>query len=156
MDLFENAVFMFSCGRVKTQLFENADVTISIYDVPEDVHGSSGIMQGHFDCLCSFVKVRTEEFESSSDFVWTGIFSKTPLVWTQIFFIRIKKTRFQKYPDTCGRGLNSDFTRDLLKKIPWRNIKKRTKITNNSHPTAMTAARFSTRYPLGKVNKSTP
>ena len=105
MDLFENAVFMLSCGRVKTELFENADVTASIYDVPEHAHESLGIMQGHFDCLSSFVKVGTEELESSSVFVWRGIFSKTLLVWTRIFFIRIKKMRFQKYPDTCGRAL---------------------------------------------------
>ena len=91
MDLFENAVLMLSCGRVKTKLFENADVTASSYDVPEHAHGSSGITQGHFDCLFSFVKVRTEEFESSSVFVWTGIFSKTLLVWTQIFFDADKK-----------------------------------------------------------------
>ena len=91
MDLFENAVFMLSCGRVKTELFENADVTASIYDVPEHAHGSLGIAQGHFDCLFSFVKVRTDEFDSSSVFVWTGISSKTLLVWTQIFFKTDKK-----------------------------------------------------------------
>ena len=91
MDLFENAVFMFSCGRVKTELFENADVTASVYDVPEHAHGSLGIMQGYFDCLFSFVKVRTEEFGCNSVFVWTGIFSKTLLVWTQIFFYTDKK-----------------------------------------------------------------
>ena len=36
VDLFENAVFMLSCGRA---------------------HGSLGITQGHFDCLFSFVEV---------------------------------------------------------------------------------------------------
>ena len=30
VDLFENAVFLLSCGRVKTELFENADITASI------------------------------------------------------------------------------------------------------------------------------
>ena len=30
VDLFENAVFMLSYGRVKTELFENADVIASI------------------------------------------------------------------------------------------------------------------------------
>ena len=54
MDLFENAVFMLPCGRVKLrgekELFENADVTVSIYDVSEHAHGSLGIAQGHFDC----------------------------------------------------------------------------------------------------------
>ena len=94
MDLFENAVFMLSCGRGKTDLFENADVTASIYDVPEHAHGPLGITHGHFDCLFSFVKVRTEEFECSSVFVWTGIFSKTLLLWTRIFFNTNKKDAF--------------------------------------------------------------
>ena len=79
VDLFENAVFMLSCGRVKTELFENADVRTSIYDVPEHAQGSLGISQGHFDCLFSFVKVRTAEFECSSVFVWNGdIFENAP------------------------------------------------------------------------------
>ena len=96
VDLFENVVFMLSCGRVKTELFENADVTASIYDVSEHAHGSLGITQGHFDCLLSIVKFQTVEFECSSVFVWTGIFSKTLLVWTRIFFIQIKKDAFSK------------------------------------------------------------
>ena len=96
MDLFENAVFMLSCGRVKTELFENVDVTASIYDVSEHAYGSLGTKQGHFDCSFSFVKVRTEEFEWSSVFVWTGIFSKTLLVWTRIFFKTDKKDAFSK------------------------------------------------------------
>ena len=96
MDRFENAVFILSCGRVKrslksglvirlgeTEHFEKADVTASIYDVPEHAHGSLGITQGHFDCLFSFVKVRLAEFVCSSVFVWTGIILKTLLVWTQ-------------------------------------------------------------------------
>ena len=85
VDLFENAVFMLSCGRVKTELFENADVTVSIDGVSEHAHGSLGITQGHFDYLFSFVKFLTVGFECSSVFVWTGIFSKTLLVWTWIF-----------------------------------------------------------------------
>ena len=87
---------MLSCGRVKTELFENADVKASIYDVSEHAHGSFGTTKGHFDCLFSFVEVRTTKFECSSVFVWTGIFSKTLLVWTQIFFIRIGKDAFSK------------------------------------------------------------
>ena len=89
MDLFENAVFMLSCGRVKTELFENADVKASIYDVSEHAHGSLGTTKGHFDCLLSFVEVRT--LECSSVFVWTGIFSKTLLVWTRISLKTDKK-----------------------------------------------------------------
>ena len=96
MDLFENAVFMLSCGRVKTELFENADITASIYDVSEHAHGSLGITQGHFDCLFSFVEVGTAEFECSSVFVWTGIFSKTLLVWTRIFIYTDKKDAFSE------------------------------------------------------------
>ena len=91
MDLFENAVFMLSCGRVKTELFENADVMASIYDVSEHAHGSLGTTKGHFDCLFSFVEVRTAKFECSSVFVWTGIFSKTLLVWTRISLKTDKK-----------------------------------------------------------------
>ena len=30
VDIFEKAVFLLSCGRVKTELFENTDVTASI------------------------------------------------------------------------------------------------------------------------------
>ena len=91
---------MLSCGQLKTELFENADVTVSIYNVSDHAHRSLGIAQGHFDCLFSFVAVRTAKFECSSVFVRTGIFSETLLVWTQIFSIRIKKMRC-KYQDTC-------------------------------------------------------
>ena len=62
------------------ELFENADVTASIYDVPEHAQRCLGITQGDFDCLFSFVRVRTEEFECSNVFVWTEIFSKMLLV----------------------------------------------------------------------------
>ena len=75
----------------ETELFENADVIASIYDVSEHAHGSLGITQGYFDCLFSFVKVRTAEFECSSVFVWTGIFLKTLLMWTRIFIYTDKK-----------------------------------------------------------------
>ena len=86
MDLSENTVFILSCGRVKTELFENADVTASIYDVPEHAHGSLGITQGHFDCLFSFVKVRRAEFESKKRLRVDGdIFENAPRVDADIF-----------------------------------------------------------------------
>ena len=91
MDLFENAVFMLSCGRVKTELFENADVTASIYYVSEHAQGSLGITRGHFASLFSFIEVRTSKFASINVFVWTGIFSRTLLVWTRIFFYTDRK-----------------------------------------------------------------
>ena len=106
VDLFEYVVFLLSCGRMKTELFENIDVTISIYDVSDYAHGSLGITQGYFDCQFSFIEVRTAKFECHSVSVWTGIFSKTHRVWMRIFFIRIKNMRFKNYSDTCERGLN--------------------------------------------------
>ena len=87
---------MLSCGRVKTKLFENADVTASFYDVSEHANRSLGITPGHFDCLFSFVRVRTAKFECNSIFVCKGIFSKTLLVWTRIFFHTRKKDAFSK------------------------------------------------------------
>ena len=86
MDLFENAVFMLSCGRVKTELFENADVTASIYNPSEHGHGALGITQGHFDCLFSFVKVGRAEFESKKRLRVDGdIFENAPRVDADIF-----------------------------------------------------------------------
>ena len=57
MDLFENAVFLLSCGRVKTELFENADVTASNYLQSEHALGSLGTTRGHVACLFSFIEV---------------------------------------------------------------------------------------------------
>ena len=41
--------------------------------------------------------------------MWTGIFAKRS-VWTLKCFYEdtVKKMHFQKYPDTCGRGLNEE------------------------------------------------
>ena len=83
---------MLSCGWAKTELFENADVTASRTE-------NLGIMQGHYDCLFSFIEVRPSKFESSRVLVWTGIFSKTSC-GRGYFFKGIKKMRFQKYPNT--------------------------------------------------------
>ena len=96
MDVFENAVFMLSCGRMKTELFENADVTASTYDVSEHAHGSLGITQGHFACLFSLVKVRTPEFECSRS--GRGIFENTPRVDADIFCTDKKRCVFKN----CG------------------------------------------------------
>ena len=84
---------MLSCGRVKTELFENADVAASIYYISEHGLGSSGIPRGHFACLFSFVEIGISNFERSSVLVWTKIFSKTLLVWTRIFLCGHKKMR---------------------------------------------------------------
>ena len=106
MDLFENAVFMLSCGRVKKELFENADVTASIYDVSEHAHGSLGITRGHSDCLFSFIEVRYRSLHVAASSCGRGYFRKRSSCGRGYLFIRIKKMRFQKYPDTYGRGLS--------------------------------------------------
>ena len=51
--IFENAVFMLSCGWLKTELVENAEVTASIYNPSEHALGSLGITRGHFVYLVS-------------------------------------------------------------------------------------------------------
>ena len=110
VDLFEHAVFLLPFGRggrVKKELFENADVRPSIYHLSEHALGSLGIMQGHFACLFSFIEVRmsniiiedrislwNSEFESHSVFVWTGMFLKMVLLWTPISIIRMRKDAF--------------------------------------------------------------
>ena len=114
MDLFENAVFMLSCGRVKTELFEYADVKASICDVPEHARGSLGITRGHFACLFSFIEARTVEFESSCVFVWTGIFSKTLLMWTRIFFDTDKKDAFSKKSGYVWTGPENNHNRTVF------------------------------------------
>ena len=77
---------MLSCGRMKTELFENADVTASIYNPSEHAQGALGITQGHFDCLFSFVKVPRAEFESKKRFrVGEDIFENAPRVDADIF-----------------------------------------------------------------------
>ena len=42
---------------MKTELFENADVTASIYHQSEHALGSLGITRGHVACLFSFIEV---------------------------------------------------------------------------------------------------
>ena len=47
-----------SCGRLKTELFENADVTTPIYHPSEHAFGSLGMTRGHFAYLFSFIEIR--------------------------------------------------------------------------------------------------
>ena len=96
MDLYESAVFMLSCGRMKTELFENAGVTASINDVSEHAQKSLGIKQGHFDGLFSFVEVQAAKFECSNVFRWMRLFWKTLFVWTRILSYTDKEDAFSK------------------------------------------------------------
>ena len=107
-----------SCGRVKTELFENADVTTSIYHQSELALGSLGITRGHVACLFSRIEVlmsnivieyqillSNSEFRMSQRFcVDRDIFENGPRVDADLFCTDKKKTHFQKDPDTCGRG----------------------------------------------------
>ena len=68
VDLFKNAVFLFSCGRVKMELFKKADVTASIYDASEHTHGSLEIAQGYFNCVFPLVEVRAAKLECNNVF----------------------------------------------------------------------------------------
>ena len=69
-------------------------------------------MRGHFAYLLSFIEVRMSNIGngylislSQRFLVDRDIFEKAPRVDTDLFFHGQKKMRFQRYPDTCGRGL---------------------------------------------------
>ena len=96
VDFFENAVFLLSCGRVKTELLENADVTASIYDILQHAHRSLGITQGHFDCLFSLSKFEQPSLNAAASSCGWGYFRKYSSRGRANFFIRISKMRFQK------------------------------------------------------------
>ena len=49
MDHFESAIFLFSFGRVKTELLENADLTASVSSISEHAPGSLG---DHVKAIC--------------------------------------------------------------------------------------------------------
>ena len=85
------------CGRVKTELFENTDVTASIYDVSEHAFGSLGITREHFACLFSSIEVRMPnividygislsniELRVSQRFRVDGDIFETLLLWTGV------------------------------------------------------------------------
>ena len=67
---------MLSCARVKVELFENADVTASIYDAAEHAHGSSGIMQGNFDFLFFSSKLEQGSLNVAASSCGRGYFRK--------------------------------------------------------------------------------
>ena len=96
MGLFENAVLLLSCGRVKTELFENADVKASICDVPEHAHGSLGITQGHFACLFLLSKLEQRSLKVAASSCGRGYFRKRSSCGRGYFFKRIKKDAFSK------------------------------------------------------------
>ena len=76
MNIFENGVFMLSCGRVKTELFESADVTASIYDVSKHAHGSLGISQGHLIVCFLLSKFEQRSLNAAVSSCGRGYFQK--------------------------------------------------------------------------------
>ena len=85
MDLFENAVFLFSCGRVKTELFENADVTASIYDVSEHAHGSLGQQKGILIVCFLLSKFEQRSLNVAASSCRRGYFRNAPRVDANLF-----------------------------------------------------------------------
>ena len=66
VDHFENAVFLLSCGWVKTELFGNAGVTASIYN--PSVHALSDLWGSCDDIFLSAFEVRTSQrFHADGD-----------------------------------------------------------------------------------------
>ena len=101
---------MLSCGRVKTELVENADVTASIYLQSEHALGSLGITRGHVACLFSFIEVlmshivieyrillSNREIRISQRFrVDWDIFENGPRVDADLFYTDKKRCIFKK------------------------------------------------------------
>ena len=105
---------------MKTELFENTDVTASICHPSEHALGTLGIMRGHFACLFSFfidvrmsnivieyrISLSNSEFRVSHSFrVDGGTFENAPRVGADLLYT-VKKICFQKDSNRCGRGLN--------------------------------------------------
>ena len=88
---------MLSCRLVKTELFENADVTASIHYVSEHAHGSLGITQGHFACLFFYRSSNIEVCMWQRLRVDGDLFKNSPHV--DAVFIWIKRDAFSKI---CG------------------------------------------------------
>ena len=89
---------MFSCGRVKTELFENADVTASIYDVPEHAHGSLGITQGHLSVCFLLSKFEQRNLNAAAaSSCGRGYFRKRSSCGRGYFLIWIKKMLFKNF-----------------------------------------------------------
>ena len=102
MDPFlENAVFMFSCGQVKTELFENVEVTASIYYISGYALGSLGIIRERQGIMRGILlaSFRLSKFEYrilnlAVSFSGRGYFQKGSLCGRRYVFIRIKEDAF--------------------------------------------------------------
>ena len=115
MEVFENAVFAFTCGRVKTEVFENADLAFTCGRVKTEVFENDDAI-GACDCLDDLILLDNAHaphralsyFLRFCVYVWTGESDSNTLRVDTIFFKNgEKKLRFQKYPHTCGQGLSA-------------------------------------------------
>ena len=95
---------------MKTELLENADVTVSINYLSQHALGSLGIKRGHFVHMFS-------DFEYHSVFVWMGIILKMLLVWTRIFFTQIKRCVFKNFRIRVDGALDKDHEVTAVKRF---------------------------------------
>ena len=96
VEVFENAVFAFTCGRVKTEVFENDDL-IGACDRLNDLILLDNVHARH-RALSYFLRFCVYEWTGEND-------SNTLRVDVNFFKNGEKKLRFQKYPHMCGQGL---------------------------------------------------
>ena len=97
---------------MKTELFENADVTVSVYHPSKHALGSLGITRGHFDGLFSCIEVRMSNIVieyriplSNSEFRRSQRFRVDGDV--DLFYIWIRKDAFSRRSRYVLTGPNS-------------------------------------------------
>ena len=145
MDLFENAVFILSSGRVGTELFENADVTASIYNLSEQALGS---LVDHTEAFCSSVffygssiskfviehriSLLNGEFRMPQRFHVDGdIFKNGPRVDANLFYAD-KKGAFSKRSGYVWTGPQCEIRTSInnLGKMKWTILQTECEIGN--------------------------
>ena len=116
MKFFENALqsgsfrkcrFPLSSGRMKTELFENVDVTASIYHLSEHELGSFSVIEVQMSNIVIEYRISlsNSQFRMSQHFRVDGDhFENGPCVNVDLSLYG-KKMRFQIDLDTCGRDL---------------------------------------------------
>ena len=98
VDLFENTVFMLLCGWMKTKLFENANVTASIYYTSEQ---AIGVFRDNGMAFC--LRILLSKFEHRILNVTTlrvdgGIFENAPSANADMFYAEKKRCAFEDIP----------------------------------------------------------
>ena len=90
--LFENAFLMLHCGRVKTELFENSDVTASICYISEHTLGSWESREGILPVCFLSSKLKHRILNVTASWcVDDDIFQNAPRVEANIFHADTKR-----------------------------------------------------------------